>query len=75
MPKLKSNGTTGTHDGSGQVAELERRLEELERRLAILEARHVPPVRTHSLTEPAVDEALHPAKSEPDHVHDIEKPT
>lgn len=78
MPKMKATGTsTGNHNSDARVAELERKLQDLERRLAILEARHTPPPRnTRILSEPGVtDPLLHGTKSEPDHVHDIEKPT
>ncbi len=77
MPKTKANDTaTGTHDSDARVAELERKIQDLERRLAILEAKHAQPARnTRILSEPGItDPLLHGTKSEPDHVHDIEKP-
>ncbi len=76
MAKTKAHGTTGTHASDARVAGLERKLQDLERRLAILEAKHAQPAHNMRISsEPGVtDPLLHGTKSEPDHVHDIEKP-
>ncbi len=77
MSKTKASGTTGSHESDARIAQLERKVQDLERRLAILEAKHVEPARnTRILSERGItDPLLHGTNSEPDDVHDIEKPT
>ncbi len=79
MPRTKAKGTTKRNTSSARNKSsgdsgLRKRVAELERRVALLEARQLQPTRKPPVTPSPLPSSDLRLESEPDLVHDVEKP-
>ena len=79
MPRTKTKGTTKRSTSSARNkpsgdSGLRKRVAELERRVSLLEAKQLEPTRTRPVTPSPLPSSDLRLESEPDLVHDIEKP-